>query len=317
MVNEKDTQFFMNEEEAQEIFSTEDFNEAEVENGLDYDTSELVNDGVKLYLANINAKPLLSRDAEMKLAVKCAAGDMSARQALIEHNLRLVVSVAKKYRGCGISFLDLIQEGNLGLIKATEKFEASKGYRFSTYATWWIRQAISRALADQSRTIRIPGHVLELLSKMKRASNIYYEANHKEPTDKELAQFLQVDIEKIKVARDMSQAVSSIDAPVGDEEEDSLADLIPDEGSEAVYSQIFDMEKLEAINMVLSTLSIREAEILKMRFGIEVDKPKTLEETGEFFNLSKERVRQIESKALRKLRNPYRAKALKEALVLS
>ena len=301
---------------SEDIMIMEDEAQEALNEVYEYDES-VVLDGVKAYLKSIGNHPRLSFEEEKELSEKSLSGDRDAQTKLVECNLKLVVPIAKRYMGCGLPLLDLIQEGNLGLMKAAEKYDGSKGFRFSTYATYWIRQAISRALGDQSRTIRIPGHVLELLSKMKRASNIYYEANHREPTDKELAQFLQIDIEKIKVARDMSQAVSSIDAPIGDEEEDSLADLIPDEGSEAVYSQIFDMEKLEAINMVLSTLSIREAEILKMRFGIEVDKPKTLEETGEFFNLSKERVRQIESKALRKLRNPYRAKALKEALVLS
>ena len=311
---EKNTEIFIDEVEAQELFAEEELEvDNDTEAALDYDASDLVNDSVKMYLNAINNKPLLSREQETLLAIRNAKGDKTARQALIEHNLRLVVSVAKRYRGCGISFLDLIQEGNLGLIKATEKFEVSKGYRFSTYATWWIRQSIGRALADQSRTIRIPGHVLELLSKMKKASNLFFEKNFREPTEKELSEILAVDIEKIKVAKDMSQAVTSLDTPIGDDEEDSIGDLIADD-AEPIFTQILGNEKEEALNNVLNTLSEREAEILKMRFGIKIDKPKTLEEVGEILNLSKERIRQLEGKALRKLRHPIRKKILKEAL---
>ena len=311
MVKENTT-LFIDEFEAKELFAEEEL-DMDTEVALDYDSSDLVNDSVKMYLSAINNKPLLTREQETIIAQKAAAGDRVAKNTLIEHNLRLVVSVAKRYRGCGITFLDLIQEGNLGLIKAVDKFELAKGYRFSTYATWWIRQSISKALADQSRTIRIPGHVLELLSKMKKASNVYFEANHKEPTDKELAEFLQVDIEKIKVARDMSQAVASLDTPVGDEEEDSIGDLIADEG-EPIFAQLITDDKSEALNAILNTLSEREANILKMRFGINVVKPKTLEEVGEMLQISKERVRQIEGKALRKLRHPMRIKFLRDIL---
>ena len=311
MVKENTT-LFMDEIEAKELFAEEELDmDTEVE--LDYDSSDLINDSVKMYLAAINNKPLLSREQETILAQKAASGDKAAKNTLIEHNLRLVVSVAKRYRGCGITFLDLIQEGNLGLIKAVDKFELAKGYRFSTYATWWIRQSISKALADQSRTIRIPGHVLELLSKMKKASNVYFEANHKEPTDKELAKILQVDVEKIKVARDMSQAITSLDTPIGDEEEDSIGDLIAD-GSEPLFSRLFELDKNEVLDTVLNTLSEREASILKMRFGIGVKQPQTLEDVGEILNISKERVRQIEGKALRKLRHPMRIKFLRDIL---
>lgn len=308
----ENTTLFMDEIEAKELFSEEEL-DMDTEAELDYDSSDLINDSVKMYLAAINNKPLLSKEQEIILAQKAASGDRTAKNTLIEHNLRLVVSVAKRYRGCGITFLDLIQEGNLGLIKAVDKFELTKGYRFSTYATWWIRQSISKALADQSRTIRIPGHVLELLSKMKKASNNYFEANHKEPTDKELAEILQVDVEKIKVARDMSQAVTSLDTPIGDEEEDSIGDLIADDG-EPIFAQLITDDKTEVLNTILNTLSDREANILKMRFGINVIKPKTLEEVGEILQISKERVRQIEGKALRKLRHPMRIKILKEVL---
>ena len=309
---EKNTIIFLNEEEAQELFAEEEI-DMNSEAALDYDSSDLVSDSVKMYLNAINNKPLLSREQEFILAQKNAAGDISAKNALIEHNLRLVVSIAKRYRGCGIAFLDLIQEGNLGLIKATEKFEVSIGYRFSTYATWWIRQSIGKALADQSRTIRIPGHVLELLRKMKKASTTFFEENFREPTEKELSKILGVEIEKIKVAKDMSQAVTSLDTPIGDDEEDCIGDLIADD-SEGIFSQVIGSEKEKILDNVLNTLSEREAEILKMRFGFKMDKPKTLEEVGEILNLSKERIRQLEGKALRKLRHPIRKKILKEAL---
>jgi RNA polymerase primary sigma factor len=220
---EKNTTLFINELDAQELFAEDEIElDTEVEAALDYDASDLVNDSVKMYLSSINNKPLLTREQEFVLAQRNAAGDPEAKKALIEHNLRLVVSIAKRYRGCGIAFLDLIQEGNLGLIKATEKFEVSKGYRFSTYATWWIRQNIGRALADQSRTIRIPGHVLELLRKMKKASNSFFEENLREPTEAELSKILNVDIEKIKVAKDMSQAITSLDTPIGEDEEECV-----------------------------------------------------------------------------------------------
>ena len=312
---ENNTVLFIDENEARELLSIEEDIDTDAEVALDYDSSDLVNDSVKMYLAAINNKPLLTREQETELAKKNAAGDRAARQALIEHNLRLVVSVAKKYRGCGITFLDLIQEGNLGLIKATEKFEVTKGYRFSTYATWWIRQSIGRALADQSRTIRIPGHVLELLSKMKKASNLFFEENLREPTDKELAKILNTDLEKIQVARDMSQAVTSLDTPIGDDEEDSIGDMIAD-GGEPLFARLFELDKNEVLNTVLNTLSEREASILKMRFGIGVKQPQTLEDVGEILNISKERVRQLEGKALRKLRHPMRLKMLKEIFVV-
>lgn len=311
MVKENTT-LFMDEIEAKELFAEEEVDmDDEVE--LDYDSSDLINDSVKMYLAAINNKPLLSREQEIILAQKATSGDRAAKNTLIEHNLRLVVSVAKRYRGCGITFLDLIQEGNLGLIKAVDKFELAKGYRFSTYATWWIRQSIGRALADQSRTIRIPGHVLELLSKMKKVSNLFFEENLREPTDKELAKILNTDLEKIQVARDMSQAVTSLDTPIGDDEEDSIGDMIADSG-EPLFSRLFELDKNEVLNTVLNTLSEREASILRMRFGIGVKQPQTLEDVGETLNISKERVRQIEGKALRKLRHPMRIKILKEAL---
>lgn len=304
MMNEKDV--VISDIEAQEIFDAEeDFVE-------EYDSSELVHDSVKLYLSQINGFPLMSHEMEKTIALEAAAGNEVARAALINHNLRLVVSIAKRYRGCGFSFLDLIQEGNMGLIKAAEKFEVSKGFRFSTYATWWIRQSISRALAEQSRTIRIPGHVVELLAKIKKVSSTYFQKYDKQPTDKELADLLNVDVEKIQIALEMSQATSSLDTPLNDDEEDSIGDLIADDAAESPLANLFAEANKEIINQVLSTLEEREAQIISYRFGLS-GTPLTLEETGAKCNLSYERVRQLENKALRKLRNPVRAKMLKEA----
>lgn len=304
MMNEKDV--VISDIEAQEIFDAEeDFVE-------EYDSSELVHDSVKLYLSQINGFPLMSHEMEKTIALEAAAGNEVARAALINHNLRLVVSIAKRYRGCGLSFLDLIQEGNMGLIKAAEKFEVSKGFRFSTYATWWIRQSISRALAEQSRTIRIPGHVVELLAKIKKVSSTYFQKYDKQPTDKELADLLNVDVEKIQIALEMSQATSSLDTPLNDDEEDSIGDLIADDATESPLANLFAEANKEIINQVLSTLEEREAQIIGYRFGLS-GTPLTLEETGAKCNLSYERVRQLENKALRKLRNPVRAKMLKEA----
>lgn len=312
MINETNKNVMVNEVEAQEIFSIEE----EIENieELDYDPSDLVNNSVKLYLSEVNAYPLLSLDAEKELAALAAKGNKIAKEKLIKHNLRLVVSIAKKYRGCGISFADLIQEGNLGLIKAVDKYELDKGFRLSTYATWWIRQSISKALGDQSRTIRIPGHVVELLHKIKKVSTPYFQKNGCNPDPAVLAELLNTPLEKIQIALTMSQATTSLDIPVGDEEEDCIGDLIADESNESPLVNIFSDDSRTIIEKVFSTLSIREAEILSLRFGLNNEIPKTLEEVGEHFGLSKERVRQLESKALRKLRNPVRAKMLKEAL---
>ena len=285
----------------------------EMNETYDYDTS-IVLDGVKAYLKSIGNHPRLSFDQEKELSVKALAGDRDAVNTLVECNLLLVVSVAKKYYGCGLPLLDLIQEGNLGLIKAAEKYDGSKGFRFSTYATYWIRQAISRALGDQSRTIRIPANMVELLSKVKKATAELTQKLGRTPTDKEIAAHMEVELDKVQTVMDLAQATTSLDTPVDDEGETCMGDLIADRGAENPMANIIREANSQIIAAVFDTLGAREAEILKMRFGIDAEKAMTLEEVGQHYGLSKERIRQIENKAIRKLRNPVRAKMLKEAM---
>lgn len=285
----------------------------EMNESYDYDTS-IVLDGVKAYLKSIGNHPRLSFDQEKELSVKALAGDRDAVNTLVECNLLLVVSVAKKYYGCGLPLLDLIQEGNLGLIKAAEKYDGSKGWRFSTYATYWIRQAISRALGDQSRTIRIPANMVELLSKVKKATAELTQKLGRTPTDKEIAAHMGVELDKVQTVMDLAQATTSLDTPVDDEGETCMGDLIADHSAENPMANIIREANSQIIAAVFDTLGAREAEILKMRFGIDADKAMTLEEVGQHYGLSKERIRQIENKAIRKLRNPARAKMLKEAM---
>lgn len=285
----------------------------EMNESYDYDTS-VVLDGVKAYLKSIGNHPRLSFDQEKELSVKALAGDRDAVNTLVECNLLLVVSVAKKYYGCGLPLLDLIQEGNLGLIKAAEKYDGSKGFRFSTYATYWIRQAISRALGDQSRTIRIPANMVELLSKVKKATAELTQKLGRTPTDKEIAAHMGVELDKVQTVMDLAQATTSLDTPVDDEGETCMGDLIADHSAENPMANIIREANSQIIAAVFDTLGSREAEILKMRFGIDAEKAMTLEEVGQHYGLSKERIRQIENKAIRKLRNPVRAKMLKEAM---
>ena len=285
----------------------------EMNETYDYDTN-VVLDGVKAYLKSIGNHPRLSFDQEKELSVKALAGDRDAVNTLVECNLLLVVSVAKKYYGCGLPLLDLIQEGNLGLIKAAEKYDGSKGFRFSTYATYWIRQAISRALGDQSRTIRIPANMVELLSKVKKATAELTQKLGRTPTDKEIAAHMEVELDKVQTVMDLAQATTSLDTPVDDEGETCMGDLIADRGAENPMANIIREANSQIIAAVFDTLGAREAEILKMRFGIDAEKAMTLEEVGQHYGLSKERIRQIENKAIRKLRNPVRAKMLKEAM---
>ena len=285
----------------------------EMNETYDYDTN-IVLDGVKAYLKSIGNHPRLSFDQEKELSVKALAGDRDAVNTLVECNLLLVVSVAKKYYGCGLPLLDLIQEGNLGLIKAAEKYDGSKGFRFSTYATYWIRQAISRALGDQSRTIRIPANMVELLSKVKKATAELTQKFGRTPTDKEIAAYMGVELDKVQTVMDLAQATTSLDTPVDDEGETCMGDLIADHSAENPMANIIREANSQIIAAVFNTLGAREAEILKMRFGIDAEKAMTLEEVGQHYGLSKERIRQIENKAIRKLRNPVRAKMLKEAM---
>ena len=273
-----------------------------------------ITNGIKTYLKDIGKYPRLTADEEKELSVLALAGDQNAINKLIECNLLLVVSVAKKYHGCGLPLLDLIQEGNLGLMKAAKKYDGTKGFRFSTYATYWIRQTIARALGDSSRTIRIPANMVELISKIKKASGKLAQELNRQPTEQEIADELGMEIDKIQAALDITQVSTSLDVPIDDDGEVCMGDLIADSTAINAITDLIDEANAKIINDVLDTLSVREADILRMRFGINTIKPMTLEEVGSHYGLSKERIRQIESNALRKLRNPMRTKMLKEAL---
>ena len=264
---------------------------------------------------SIGNHPRLSFDEEKELSIKALSGDKNAQTKLVECNLKLVVPIAKRYHGCGLPLLDLIQEGNLGLIKAAEKYDGSKGFRFSTYATYWIRQAISRALGDQSRTIRIPANMVELLSKVKKASGELTQTLRRQPTDKEIAEHLNVELDKVQAVMDIAQATTSLDTPVDDDGETSMGDLIADHAAENPFQNMVQEANCQIVDSVLSTLSTKEADILRMRFGIGADKPMTLEEVGNHYGVTRERIRQVENKAIRKLRNPMRANMLREAMV--
>lgn len=273
-----------------------------------------ITNGIKTYLRDIGKYPRLTADEEKELSVLALAGDQNAINKLIECNLLLVVSVAKKYHGCGLPLLDLIQEGNFGLMKAAKKYDGTKGFRFSTYATYWIRQTIARALGDSSRTIRIPANMVELISKIKKASGKLAQELNRQPTEQEIADELGMEIDKIQAALDIAQVSTSLDVPIDDDGEVCMGDLIADSTATNAITDLIDEANAKIINDVLDTLSVREADILRMRFGINTIKPMTLEEVGSHYGLSKERIRQIESNALRKLRNPIRTKMLKEAL---
>jgi RNA polymerase primary sigma factor len=276
--------------------------------------SNVVLDSVKAYLNEITDHDRLTAEEEKELSTRILAGDQDAVRRLAECNLLLVVSVAKKYQNCGMPFLDLIQEGNIGLMKAASKYDGSKGFRFSTYATYWIRQAISRALGEQSRAIRIPSNLLELLSKVKKAKAELMQINGTDPSEKEIADHIGAELDKVQTVLDLAQVTSSLDTPVDDEGETCIGDLIADNSAENPLSKLLREANSQIIQSVLNTLPPREAEILRMRFGIDREKPMTLEEVGQHYGLTKERIRQVENKAIRKLRHPARARMLREAM---
>jgi len=290
--------------------------EVEVEEEIDLSVPEgiSIDDPVRMYLKEIGKVPLLSPEEEIQLAKKIEDGDMVSKKKLAEANLRLVVSIAKRYVGRGMLFLDLIQEGNLGLIKAVEKFDYRKGYKFSTYATWWIRQAITRAIADQARTIRIPVHMVETINKLIRVSRQLLQELGREPLPEEVAEIMEMPVDKVREIMKIAQEPVSLETPIGEEEDSHLGDFIPDDEAPApAEAAAFTMLKEQLIN-VLDTLTPREEKVLRLRFGLDDGRARTLEEVGKEFNVTRERIRQIEAKALRKLRHPSRSKKLKDYL---
>ena len=276
--------------------------------------SVTIDDPVKVYLKEIGRVPLLSGEEEVDLAIRISNGDVAAKQRLSEANLRLVVSIAKRYLGRGMQFLDLIQEGNLGLIKAVEKFDYTKGFKFSTYATWWIRQAITRAIADQARTIRIPVHMVETINKVKKVQSQLLHQNGHEPSPDEIAEEIDMPVDKVREIMRVAQEPVSLETPIGEEEDSHLGDFIPDNDAPAPADAASHTMLREQLADVLSTLTPREAKVLRLRFGLEDGRSRTLEEVGKEFNVTRERIRQIEAKALRKLRHPSRSRKLKDYL---
>ncbi len=296
------------EAEMEDIQLTEEDLELTIPEGISID------DPVRMYLKEIGKVPLLSADDEIELAKRMEKGDNEAKRRLAEANLRLVVSIAKRYVGRGMLFLDLIQEGNLGLIKAVEKFDYRKGYKFSTYATWWIRQAITRAIADQARTIRIPVHMVETINKLIRVSRQLLQELGREPMPEEVAKEMGMSVDKVREIMKISQEPVSLETPIGEEEDSHLGDFIPDDDAPApAEAAAFTLLKEQLID-VLDTLTAREEKVLRLRFGLDDGRARTLEEVGKEFNVTRERIRQIEAKALRKLRHPSRSKKLKDYL---
>ncbi|MBQ3182349.1 MAG: RNA polymerase sigma factor RpoD, partial [Clostridia bacterium] len=292
------------ENEVERYESAEDMEQMLAQDGL------AIDDPVRMYLKEIGKVPLLETERELELAKRMSEGDEGAKSELVEANLRLVVSIAKRYVGKGMFFLDLIQEGNLGLMKAVEKFDYRKGYKFSTYATWWIRQAITRSIADQARTIRIPVHMVETIHKVSRISRQLLQENGREATAEEIAEVMGVTPDKVRDIMKIAQDPVSLETPIGEEEDSHLGDFIEDQDSPAPAEAAAYTLLREQLNEVLHTLSPREEQVLKLRFGLSDGRPRTLEEVGKEFNITRERIRQIEAKALRKLRHPSRSKKL-------
>ncbi len=299
------------EPDIDDLNEVEEISLEEMNNATDFEGIS-IDDPVRMYLREIGKIPLLNYDEELDLAKKILDGDEFARQKLAESNLRLVVSIAKKYLGRGMLFLDLIQEGNMGLIKAVEKFDYTKGYKFSTYATWWIRQAITRAIADQARTIRIPVHMVETINKLIRTSRHLLQQLGREPTPEELSKELEMPIEKVMEIQKIAQDPVSLETPIGEEDDSHLGDFIQDDDSPAPQDSAAYTLLKEQLNEVMNTLTPREAKVLRLRFGLDDGKARTLEEVGREFDVTRERIRQIEAKALRKLRHPSRSKKLKD-----
>lgn len=323
IINESEVQKIFSEGELDQVYTLLEqagidiiVDDTEDETVISWDESKApLTDSVKIYMREIGAIPLLSWDEEKALGERIMAGDESAKNELVEHNLRLVISVARKYIGhAGMTFMDLVQEGNIGLIKAADKFDPSKGYKFSTYATWWIRQTVSRAVQEQSRTIRIPVHMVETASKMHKAIRKLTQELEREPQVEEIAAEMGVSVDKIKFLFEANRDPLSLDNRVNDEDDATVGDLVADHSAEIPGMSIIKEDNKRQVIAILDTLSEREKEVMVMRFGLEDDTPKTLEEIGTHFGVTRERIRQIESKALRKLRNPIRSKMLKECL---
>ncbi len=294
---------------------TDESDMAKTDDGGANDSKTIVmDDPVRVYLKEIGRVPLLTSEEEIELAIRIAEDDKKAKQRLAEANLRLVVSIAKRYVGRGMQFLDLIQEGNLGLIKAVEKFDYTKGFKFSTYATWWIRQAITRAIADQARTIRIPVHMVETINKVKKTSSQLLHKNGHDPSAEEIAEELNMTPDKVREILRLAQEPVSLETPIGEEEDSHLGDFIPDDEALSPADAASISLLKEQLSEVLKTLTPREEKVLSLRFGLEDGHPRTLEEVGKEFNVTRERIRQIEAKALRKLRHPSRSKKLRDFL---
>ena len=302
----------LNEKNIEIIDSEDDVDEESKDLDLSVPDGKGMGDPVRMYLKGIGKVDLLNKEEEVELAKRIEKGDKQARQQLVEANLRLVVSIAKKYVGRGMQFLDLIQEGNMGLMKAVEKFDYTKGYKFSTYATWWIRQAITRSIADQGRTIRVPVHMFEKINKLIRTSRQLFQEKGREPTPEEIGEEMDIPVEKVIEIKKISQEAISLETPIGEEKDSSLGDFIEDEEASEPAASVSDILLKEQLNDVLNTLTDREKRILELRFGIEDGRNRTLEEVGNEFGVTRERIRQIEAKALRKLRHPTRSRRLKD-----